>query len=87
MSKETEFTTARIHKKTLNTLKRYAELHNLTFPALLDQIAQTMRLGLDGLDDWTMGELKKHYRYSDFMVCADVRQIFKPKEEKGETEK
>jgi len=68
-----ENTLTRIHRPAKDVIKRFAEIHGKTLPQFFDDLANCLVLGIDGLTSWDLATLRREYRYSDILVCADAR--------------
>jgi len=72
--RKTKYTTLPVKPQTAYILKRYAKIHGWAMTTFLDNLATMLYLGIDGLLEWDISELKKYYCYSDIMVASDVRE-------------
>ena len=80
-----EHTTIWLSKKSKKIIQRFCEIHRWKIKGFMDELASTLRNGIDMLEDDSVPieTLRQLYEFSDILVCSDVREIGKPIE-KGE---
>ena len=73
--KLTKFTTVRIDRFALETVRRFAKIHGWTFNGLLTNLAKAMREAIDGIETDDIRQLRDNYAYSEVAVIPDIKEL------------
>jgi len=69
-------TTCALSKHAHDIIAKWSEIHNRKISDTLENLCFLIESGIDGINEWTIEDLRKEYQHSTLAVFADVRTMF-----------